>query len=141
MARYHDLADALREQIASGALPPGSPVPSADRLAHAHGTGRDTALKALRLLRGEGLLFLARDNVMRVGPAQRRAARGAGEPPRAIVDVPPQGVVRARMPTPRERDELALPEGVPVLVVRIGQDEEVHPADGTGMRWPRADAR
>jgi DNA-binding transcriptional MocR family regulator len=136
VARYHDLADALREQIASGALPAGEPVPSADRLAHTHDTGRDTALKALRLLRREGLLFLGRDNIVRVGPAQRRAARGAGDGPPTIVDVPLDGVVRARMPTPRESEELGLPDGVPVLVVRLGEDEEVHPAAGTGMRWP-----
>ncbi|MFG2043178.1 GntR family transcriptional regulator [Dactylosporangium sp. NPDC048998] len=136
MARYQELADALRGQIASGALPPGDPVPSADRLAHEYDTGRDTALKALRLLRREGLLLLGRDNVVRVGPVQLRTARGAPERPPTIVDVPPEGVVRARMPTPRERDELGLPDGVPVLVVRIGEDEEVHPATGTGMRWP-----
>ncbi|MEV8514774.1 GntR family transcriptional regulator [Dactylosporangium sp. NPDC051484] len=136
MARYHELADALREQIASGARPPGEPVPSADRLAHEHGTGRDTALKALRLLRREGLLVLGRDNVVRVGPAQLRTARGAPGRPPTIIDVPPEGVVRARMPTPKEREELALPDGVPVLVVRLGEDEEVHPATGTGMRWP-----
>ncbi|MER7008758.1 GntR family transcriptional regulator [Dactylosporangium sp. NPDC000555] len=136
MARYHELADALREQIASGARSPGKPVPSADQLAHEHGTGRDTALKALRLLRREGLLVLGRDNVVRVGPAQLRPTRGAPGRPPTIVDVPPEGVVRARMPTPKERDELGLPDGVPVLVVRLGEDEEVHPATGTGMRWP-----
>jgi DNA-binding transcriptional MocR family regulator len=137
MALYHDLADVLRGRITSGAVPPGSPMPSANQLAHAHETGRDTALKALRLLRREGLLFLDRDNTMRVGPVQRRPARGAGDRPETLVDVPPGAMVRARMPTPRERDELELPEGVPVLVVRIGEDEEVHGAVGIGMRWRR----
>ncbi|HTJ35842.1 MAG TPA: GntR family transcriptional regulator [Dactylosporangium sp.] len=131
MARYHEVADALRERIAAGEMPPGDAVPSADRLAHEYDTGRDTTLKALRLLRREGLLVLGRDNIVRVGDAPR-AAVAAG----TVVDVPPHGVVRARMPTPWERDELGLADGVPVLVVRIGEDEEVHPATGTVMRWP-----
>jgi len=136
MALYHELADVLREQITSGALTPGSPMPSANQLAHAHNTGRDTALKALRLLRREGLLFLSRDNTMRVGPPERRPARGTVKPPATLVDVPPGAMVRARMPTPKERDELELPEGVPVLVIRVGEDEEVHAAADTAMRWP-----
>jgi len=135
MAKYHDVADALREQIISGVLPPGDQVPSADRLAHTHDIGRDTALKALRLLRREGLLFLSHDNTVRVGPIERRAARQPDAAPETLVDVPPNGIVRARMPTPRERDELQLPDGIPVLVIRIGEDEEIHPATGIGMRW------
>lgn len=135
MARYHEIADVLRARIADGTLPVGEAVPSADRIAHEQDTGRDTALKALRLLRREGLLFLGRDNVVRVGPAQRRAANGP-DSSLDLVDLPAHAVLRSRMPTPREREELSLPEGVPVLVVRLGEDEEVHPATGTGMRWP-----
>ncbi|WP_432829119.1 GntR family transcriptional regulator [Dactylosporangium sp. CA-092794] len=135
VARYHELADALRARIASGALAPGEPVPSADRLARDHGAGRDTALKALRLLRREGLLFLGRDNVVRVGPVEQRPARGGDAAPPEVVDVPAEGIVGARMPTPREREELGLPDGVPLLVVRIGEKEEIYPATGVGMRW------
>ncbi|WP_344615713.1 GntR family transcriptional regulator [Dactylosporangium salmoneum] len=137
MVRYLDVADALRERITSGALAPGEAVPSAERLARDHGTGRDTALKALRVLRREGLLLLGRDNVVRVGPVERRPVTGAADAPPTVVDVPAQAVVRARMPTPREREELGLPDGVPVLVVVLGDVEEVHPAAETGMRWPR----
>lgn len=41
----------------------------------------------------------------------------------------------ARMPTPRERERFDLAEGVPVLVVRIGDGEQLHPADRFGLRW------
>jgi DNA-binding GntR family transcriptional regulator len=129
MARYHEVADSLREQIDGGELPVGEALPSADRLAHQYDIGRDTALKALKLLRRDGLVELGRDNVIRVV---------TGRPPGGgptVVDVPANGVVRARMPTPWEQSELGLAEGVPVLVVRIGEDEEVHSAVGTTMRW------
>jgi DNA-binding transcriptional MocR family regulator len=136
VARYKKLADALREQIISGALPPGSRLPSADKLAWEHDVGRDTALRAMSLLRGEGLLFIAPDKSIRVGPARARPTRSDTAPVDIVVDVVPEAVVTARMPTPKERDVLGLTEGVPVLVVRIGDVEEVHAADRTGMRWP-----
>ncbi|MGI5237306.1 GntR family transcriptional regulator [Dactylosporangium sp. CA-139066] len=133
MARYHEVADAVRQQIVSGELAANDPLPSADTIAHQHGVGRDTALKALKVLRREGLLVLGRDNTMRVAPGPPRPSDAEAM---TLVDVPAHAVVRARMPTPWERDELGLADGVPVLVVRIGEDEEVHPAAGTAMRWP-----
>jgi len=135
-AVYRKLADDLREQITTGILPPGARLPGADKLAWDHNVGRDTALKAMALLRRVGLLFKAPDNTIRVGPATSRPARATGAPPAELVALPPDAVLRARMPTPKERDLLGLREGVPVLVVRIGDVEEVHPADQTGMHWP-----
>ncbi|WP_432976454.1 GntR family transcriptional regulator [Dactylosporangium sp. CA-233914] len=136
MVRYRLIADVLRERVLSGAYVVGQALPGADQLAREFGVGRDTALKAVRLLRNEGIAVLGRDCVVRAGPMQRR--NGVGPvPPANLVEVPPCGVVRARMPTPRERAELDLPEGVPVLVVRIGDVEEVHPADETGLRFRR----
>ncbi|MET7399547.1 GntR family transcriptional regulator [Dactylosporangium sp. NPDC005572] len=126
-ARYRALADVLRERIVSGDLPPGKRLPSAGELAWAHDVGRDTALKALNLLRSEGLLYMAHDNSIRVGQA--------GPPCATLVRLPQEATLTARMPTPREREELGLPEGTPVLVVRLGDVEEVHAADRTAMRY------
>jgi DNA-binding transcriptional MocR family regulator len=142
VSRYKKLADALREQIISGSLPPGSRLPSADKLAWEHNVGRDTALKAMSLLRKEGLLFKAPDNTIRVGPARVRPTRPSPRNPSAtpsppdLVDLPANAVVRARMPSQKERDRLGLDEGVPVLVVCVADVEEVHAADQTAMRWP-----
>ncbi|GAA3253136.1 GntR family transcriptional regulator [Dactylosporangium siamense] len=142
--RYERVADALRAQIMAGTLPPGAVVPSAATLAHEHDVGRDTALKGIAVLRREGLLFLAPDKSIRVGPVTARPARDPGGPPGGILGgpaevhpVPPGGVVSARMPTPRERERFGLAEGVPVLVVRTGEAEEIHPADRFGLHWPR----
>ncbi|WP_433608993.1 GntR family transcriptional regulator [Dactylosporangium sp. CA-139114] len=134
MARYDHIADVLRQRICGGELAVGALIPSADQIAKEFGVGRDTALKAVKILRNEGLLVIGRDCNIRV---ERRAVP-AVETPANVVEAGPTSVVRARMPTPRERDELGLPDGVPVLVVRTGDVEEVHPAAGTGVRWPRA---
>ncbi|MFB9181271.1 GntR family transcriptional regulator [Dactylosporangium sucinum] len=133
--RYRALADTLRERIVSGELTPGQRLPSAAELAWEHDVGRDTALKALGVLRGEGLLFIAHDNSIRVGPARRRPASEPEATPGTLVRLPKEATLIARMPTPREREELGLPEGTPVLVVRIDDVEEVHAADRTAMRY------
>lgn len=52
---YEAIADDLRDLIVSGDLPPGSRVPSENELREKYGVGRDTASKALRILREEGL--------------------------------------------------------------------------------------
>ena len=135
--RYERVADALRAQIMAGTLRPGAPVPSAGALAHEHDVGRDTALKGIAVLRREGLLFLAPDKSIRVGPVSARPTRTPLSTPDEVLDVPAGGVVSARMPTQREREHFGLTEGVPVLVVRArGGEEEVHPADRFGLRLP-----
>jgi DNA-binding transcriptional MocR family regulator len=135
--RYERVADALRAQIMAGTLPPGATVPSAGTLAHEHDVGRDTALKGIAVLRREGLLFLAPDKSIRVGPVTARPTSHPLSGPDEVLTVPAGGVVSARMPTPRERERFDLAEGVPVLVVRTGDGEEVHPADRVGLRLPR----
>lgn len=55
---YVRLAVILRDQIASGQVKPGGPVPSVATLAQEHGRARQTGSKAMRLLAGAGLLFL-----------------------------------------------------------------------------------
>ena len=53
---YRRLAAAAREQIGSGALSPGQPLPSITELAREHGHARVTCGKAYRMLEAEGLV-------------------------------------------------------------------------------------
>lgn len=52
---YEAIADVLRSRITSGELAPGDKVPSENDLIDDFGVGRDTAYKALQVLRDEGL--------------------------------------------------------------------------------------
>ena len=52
---WKQIAAALREGIADGTYPPGSPLPSMNRLVQDWGVARHTALKALRQMAAEGL--------------------------------------------------------------------------------------
>ena len=53
---YRQLAAILRDQIAEGQWRTG-PLPSVKQLQQEHDVGRDTVLRAIDLLRGEGLVF------------------------------------------------------------------------------------
>lgn len=53
---YVRIAAAVRQQITSGELAPGQPVPSITVLVQEHGVARQTAAKALRMLETEGIL-------------------------------------------------------------------------------------
>ncbi|MGH3887564.1 MAG: GntR family transcriptional regulator [Pseudonocardiaceae bacterium] len=55
-ALYTQLANALREQITSGALPPGAPLPSEAEMRTAYGVSRPTARAAINALRAEGIV-------------------------------------------------------------------------------------
>jgi len=55
-ALYTQLADTLRNQIGSGALPPGSVLPSETDLMTAYGVSRPTARAAFQALRNQGLI-------------------------------------------------------------------------------------
>lgn len=73
---YEAIADALRARISSGELPPGERVPGENELMATYGVGRDTASKALRLLREEGLTETrqgAPTRVRRYRPIRRQA--------------------------------------------------------------------
>jgi GntR family transcriptional regulator len=52
---YLQLAAILREEITSGRIEPGYPLPSINALMQEHGVAKGTAEKALRVLRDEGL--------------------------------------------------------------------------------------
>lgn len=51
------LAEIIRGQIRNGELPPGSALPSIVRLAGQYHLATSTVVKAIRLLKAEGLVF------------------------------------------------------------------------------------
>lgn len=57
---YRAIADALREEIDSGRLPPGSKVPGENELMSTYGVEQPTARRALDVLKNEGLIVARR---------------------------------------------------------------------------------
>jgi GntR family transcriptional regulator len=53
---YSQVAGILRARIQSGEIPPGRALPSESTLMQEHGIARETARKAVRVLRDEGLV-------------------------------------------------------------------------------------
>jgi DNA-binding GntR family transcriptional regulator len=53
---FQRIVDELREQITSGVLLPGEQLPSVSRLCEIHSVSRVTVLKALTIVRDEGLI-------------------------------------------------------------------------------------
>ncbi|MER7164463.1 GntR family transcriptional regulator [Micromonospora sp. NPDC000207] len=117
---YQQVADVLRAQITSGELRPGQRLPSEAALAQTYGVARLTAREALRMLRGEGLAVSVRG----YGVVVREPVES--EPVHADVD----DRISGRMPSPRERESLDVPEGVPLLVVTHPDgSQDLYPAD------------
>src|ERR687889_1793242 len=119
-AVFRQLADLLRNQIESGELGPGDPLPSELRLAQEYGISRTTVRQAIAQLRTEGLVTVERPRgtFVRVPEEVKLVTLGRGE--RA----------GARMPTDAERRTYRLSEGIPVLVVTATDGTTtVHPAD------------
>ena len=69
--RHIAIAAALRDEIRSGELPPGAPLPSEARLTARFGVSRGTVRQALASLRSEGLIAGGRGRV----PIVRRAGQ------------------------------------------------------------------
>ncbi|WP_432829183.1 GntR family transcriptional regulator [Dactylosporangium sp. CA-092794] len=112
-AQYHQVADALREQIALGQYREGQALPSESRLVALHAVSLMTMRRALAVLREEGLVTTARG----------RQARVRARPPRRAVALEAGSRLVSRMPTADERTGLGVEHGVPVL--------EIRRADGT----------
>ena len=74
---YRVLADHLREQIRSGELRPGEKLPSAKTLSLEHDMDRNTVIRALTMLEGEGLVVGRRGKgtFVRERPVRWRQAR------------------------------------------------------------------
>ncbi|MFD9940312.1 GntR family transcriptional regulator [Nonomuraea sp. NPDC059023] len=56
MARWHDVAQALRDAITAGVYPPGTKIPKEEELQQRHGVSRTTIRRAVAQLTTEGLL-------------------------------------------------------------------------------------
>jgi GntR family transcriptional regulator len=66
IAPYQKIANALRDRILSGELEPGAKLPSETELAKEHEVVRNTAARAIKQLRSEGLITSAQGAVSRV---------------------------------------------------------------------------
>lgn len=74
-AHNHRVAAALREQILSGALRPGAPLPAERQLAAEYGVARTTIRAALATLRAEGLVSVLDRRGAFVRPRDLRPTR------------------------------------------------------------------
>ncbi|MGW0192696.1 winged helix-turn-helix domain-containing protein [Nonomuraea sp. NPDC003201] len=118
---YRQVANAIRDDITAGRYRPGAWLPSESQLAQMYEVGRDTVRDALAHLRAEG----------RITTVRKRGSMVATEPTREPYRVPAGARVIARIPTPNERRDLAMPgelrelggmpEGVPVFEIIPGQ--------------------
>jgi DNA-binding GntR family transcriptional regulator len=119
-AVYKQLADILRNGIQAGEWPPGSTLPSENRLAQEHAVGREAVRQAVALLRSEGLVSTSRGAGTRVREAPDRTPVKLGRGDRAI----------SRMPVDPERVEYDIDEGVPMIeIYRADGAKEIHAGD------------
>jgi len=65
---YAQVAAVLRTKIESGELRHLDPLPSEKSIEQEHGVSRDTARRAIRMLRDEGLVFTIPQRGTFVGP-------------------------------------------------------------------------
>lgn len=117
---YEQVAARLRKDILAGRIRPGQRLPSERTLRQEYDIGRETARRAVALLRNEGLVTVDRGH----GVVVR-------EQPDLEDLIPPAGSqITARMPTLEERAEHGIPEGVPVFwLVRSDGTSGIYPAD------------
>lgn len=124
---YAHLAALLRADILTGRLQPGQRLPSEVTLQQEYGIARETARRAIGMLRNEGLAVVHRGHgvVVREQPERQDL-------------IPPAGAtVTTRMPTADERAEFDIPDGVPVLwVIEADGKATVYPGDRWQLRWP-----
>ncbi|MEU7771203.1 GntR family transcriptional regulator [Micromonospora taraxaci] len=120
---WQQLAAVLRARIEVGEWPPGALLPPAPRLSHEYDLGKATVKRALDSLRADGLVDLDRGIGLRVR-----------EPVEVeVVRVPRGARTRSRMPTPAERADMGIPEGVPLLLVTFGGRTTRYAADRTEL--------
>jgi GntR family transcriptional regulator len=119
---HRQLADIIRADIAAGRLKAGQALPSETRLMQQYELGRVAVRQALGVLRSEGLVV----TVKREGSFVR---------PHVLVErvaLPPGAEVMARMPSPDERRQLEISEGIPIFVIkRPDRRDQILPGDRT----------
>jgi GntR family transcriptional regulator len=117
------VADLIREEIAGGRFAPGTALPGDRILAEAYGIGLDTVRDALRELRHQGVVAW-RDGVTLVRATNQHHP----------ITLRPGDEAIARMPSPAERRDLALDDGVPVIEIRCaGRLQVVHDASEVAL--------
>jgi DNA-binding GntR family transcriptional regulator len=121
-AVFRQLADLLRNRILSGELQPGASLPSELRMAQEYGLSRTSVRQAVSILRSEGLVSVQRPRGTFVREAEFTDT----------VTLRQGDTASARMPSPTERRDLDLSEGVPILVIsRADGSTELYAADRT----------
>lgn len=116
---FRQLAAILRDAITAGTYAPGELLPTEAVLCHEYDVGLDTVKDALAVLRHQGLIETKRGRGWRVRPAQQVTIIHAG----------PGARISSRMPTEAEQQHYSLPDGVPLLVIRTGDQVRILPAD------------
>jgi GntR family transcriptional regulator len=74
--KYVQVARIVRERIRSGALEPMQVIPSETQLVQEHGVARETARRAIRLLRTEGWIFTLPQRGSYVSPRDKWPTEG-----------------------------------------------------------------
>jgi DNA-binding transcriptional MocR family regulator len=125
MRDYERIADALRDDILSGRLPSGMPLPSERYLAGEFGVGIDIIRDAVMALRAEHLLV----------PAEGERVEVRGPAGRFFLTLQPGEQVIARLATHAEAARLDIGYSAPVVEVRQPDGTtEVYAAERTGFR-------
>lgn len=120
MPVYMQLADVLREKIRKGELPPETVLPAENEMAAQHRVGRPAVRQALGILRAEALVVTMRGEGTKVRT----------QPERKELKIGPDAKVWFRQPTPTERVELRIDEGVGLAIVEVeGEEPRMLPAD------------
>ncbi|WP_068921977.1 winged helix-turn-helix domain-containing protein [Planobispora rosea] len=119
---YIQISDLIRKRISSGGIPSGQALSSEAELCDEFGVARTTARRAIRILRDEGLVYVAQGEGTFVGPPGRARHRNGPVPMyreiandlvRSIV----LGDLRPRRPLPSET-ALVQRHGVARMTVR-----------------------
>ncbi|GGN38965.1 GntR family transcriptional regulator [Actinoplanes campanulatus] len=123
---YEQLAARLRADILAARLKPGQRLPSELTLQQEYGISRESARRAVALLRQEGLVAVQRGHgvVVREQPERQDLIPAAG------------ATVTTRMPTAEERATHDIPDGVPVFwVIDPDGGSAIYPGDRWQLRW------
>lgn len=124
---YAQVAARLRADILAGRLRPGQRLPSEITLQQEHNIGRETARRAIAVLRHEGLAEVHRGH----GAVVRE------QPDREDLNPPAGATVTIRMPTAEERAAHDIPDGVPVFwVILPDGTASIFPGDRWQFRIP-----
>lgn len=118
---YREIADEIAQRITSGELRPRRPIPSESQIVRGYGVSRDTARRAIAHLRDKLRLVYT-------VPMRGTFVRPEGETDDVTIRVEDEVLVGARMPTAVELAELGLEHPVPVVVLTVAGQTELHPA-------------